>query len=126
MEAPPGLGLEEGYAIFRMEGNLRFREAVDRACAAITWCREREVRRLLIESTGLTGFDNPGTEERFLLGEAFARAGQAAVKVAIVARPEFMDPERFGVTVARNRGLFAQGFASREDALAWLLDPNAE
>jgi hypothetical protein len=40
-------------------------------------------------------------------------------------RPEFMDPELFEVTVARNRGLFGNVFDSEEEALKWLLDPRA-
>ena len=33
-----------------------------------------------------------------------ARAAQAAVKVALVAKEDLLDPARFGMTVARNRG----------------------
>ena len=40
----------------------------------------------------------------------------AAVKVAMVVRPELIDPERFGVTVARNRGLFSNAFSSESEA----------
>ena len=32
-----------------------------------------------------------------------------------------LDPDRFGITVARNRGLFANVFTSETEALAWLL-----
>ena len=45
------------------------------------------------------------------------------VKLAMVVRPEMMDPEKFEVTVATNRGLDGNVFDSEKDALAWLLDP---
>jgi hypothetical protein len=40
----------------------------------------------------------------------------------MVVRPELMDPERFEVTVARNRGLVGNVFHSEKEALAWLLE----
>ena len=44
----------------------------------------------------------------------------------MVALPEMIDPGRFGITVARNRGFFADVFDSEEEAVEWLLDPEAE
>jgi hypothetical protein len=45
------------------------------------------------------------------------------VKLAMVVRPEMVDPDNFEVTVARNRGLMGNVFDSEKDALAWLLGP---
>ena len=53
-------------------------------------------------------------------------AGGAAVKVAVVGRLEVIDPARFGVTVARNRGFFSKAFSSESEAWTWLLDANAD
>jgi hypothetical protein len=36
-----------------------------------------------------------------------------------------IDREKFGLTVARNRGLLGEVFDSDTDALRWLLDPHA-
>jgi len=93
---------------------------------AIVYCRENGIRRLLIDTTKLTGFGSLGTAERFAIGERLARDARAAVKVALVGRPEVLDPSRFGMTVARNRGLFLSTFSSESEAWEWLLDPNAE
>ena len=41
----------------------------------------------------------------------------------MVLRPEMMDPQKFEVTVAGNRGLVGNVFDSEKDALGWLLDP---
>ena len=125
MNAPEDLEVLEGYARFRPTGATSFVEIVGKVVAVITCCREQGIRRLLIDVTQLTGFAPPETIERFDMGKAIAEAGQAAVKVAMVAPPEFLDPQRLGATVARNRGLLAAAFESQEAALAWLLDPKA-
>jgi len=40
--------------------------------------------------------------------------------MAMVIRAEYIDPEKFGVTVARNSGLNTDVFAQEPEALAWL------
>ena len=62
--------------------------------------------------------------ERFTVAQAFTEAARSAVKLSMVVRPEMMDPGKFEVTVATNRGLLGNVFDSEKDALAWLLDPN--
>jgi hypothetical protein len=95
-------------------------------CEAITQAREAGHRKLLINTVLVTGFPPPSTVQRYALGEACAAAGRSAVQVAMVARPEMIDPDRFGMIVARNRGLFADVFTTEAEARAWLLDPNAK
>jgi hypothetical protein len=45
--------------------------------------------------------------------------------MAIVAREEIIDPQKFGVLVARNAGLNAEVSVSLSEALAWLLAQKA-
>jgi hypothetical protein len=59
------------------------------------------------------------------VAQAFAQAARSAVKLALVVRPEMMDPDKFEVTVAKNRWLVGDVFDSEKDALAWLLNPDA-
>jgi hypothetical protein len=40
----------------------------------------------------------------------------------LVVNQEMIDPDRFGVTVAMNRGLNGNVFSTEEEAIAWLLD----
>jgi hypothetical protein len=115
-----------GYATYRPEEHVSFREAGERVSRAVVYCRENGIRRLLIDTTKLTGFEPVGTAERFKIGERLADEAMAAVKIVIVVRPELFDPERFGVLVARNRGLVLNVFSSEAEALTWLLDPIAE
>ena len=75
---------------------------------------------MLVVTTGLIGFPPPTLMERFDFAVQWAGAAEAGICVAVVARPEMIDPHKFGVTVARNRGLIADVFTSEADALAWL------
>jgi len=125
-DRPEHLEIGEGHAVHRPEGNLAFQDALDLLSGAVVYCRENGIRRLLIDIRKLTGFGPVGTAERFRFGERLARDAQGAVKIAFVANPEILDPNRFGMTVARNRGMFSNAFTSESEAWKWLLDPNAE
>ena len=125
-DLPERFEIGDGHATHRPEGHASFQEALELASQAVVYCRENGIRRLLIDTTKLTGFGTLGTAERFTVGERLASDARAAVKVALLARPEVLDPNRFGTTVARNRGLFSSSFSSESEAWKWLLDPNAE
>jgi len=126
MKAPECFEIKEAYSTYRLSGDGPLEEAARKVIEAITFCREQGIRSLLIDTTRWTGHTNPSTLERFEWAEAFAIAARTKVKLALVVRPEFMDPEKFEVTVARNRGLFGNVFDSEKDALTWLLDAKAQ
>jgi len=126
MTAPEHFEIREAYSFCKLEGDGPLEDAANKVIEAITFCREQGIRNLLIDTTHWTGHPNPTTFERFSWAEAFAKAALAKVKVALVVRPEFMDPELFEVTVARNRGLFGNVFDSEKSALDWLVDPKAQ
>jgi hypothetical protein len=122
MNAPEHFEVMEGYSCYRLSGHGPLAEAASKVIAAIAFSREQRIRNLLIDTTNWTGHKNPGTLERFTWAQAFAEAARSVVKVAMVVRPEMMDPDKFEVTVARNRGLTGNVFDSEKDALDWLLD----
>ena len=126
MDSPEHFERVQDYAVYRPVGRFSFEESVDLVCRAIALCREEKIGRVLVDATRMTGIPDLGPEDRFVLADQAARAAQAAVKVALVARETLLDPARFGMTVARNRGLFMSSFSSEPEALLWLLDPNAE
>ena len=125
MKAPEHFEVMEGYCCYRLSGHGRLAEAASKVIEIITFTREEGMRNLLIDTTGWTGHKSPDTSERYNVAEAFAEAARSKVKLAMVVRPEMMDPDKFEVTVAANRGLVGNVFASEKDALAWLLDPAA-
>ncbi len=91
----------------------------------MVFARERRVPKLLVNATGLTGFPSPSLPDRYFSARRFAASGQGIVQLALVIRAEMIDPEKFGVTVARNAGMNADVFATEPGALHWLLRPLA-
>jgi len=123
MEAPEHFEFKEGYSCYRLTGHGSLEEAGSKVIEAITFAREKGIHELLIDTTHWTGHDSPGTVERFDMAVAFTEAARSVVKVAMLVRPEMMDPEKFEVRVATNRGLNGNVFDSEKEALAWLRGP---
>jgi hypothetical protein len=88
--------------------------------AAIGAARSNRARGLLADTTGLTRFTSPDTIQRYRAVETWARG---AVRLAIVAQAEMIDPQRFGGTVAQNRDLVGDIFTTEEEARVWLDGP---
>ena len=108
------------YASFSPEGRMSLEEAVGLVSHAIARCYDQKIARLLIDATRLTGFPPPTIFERYEFVHEWAREARG-VAVAMIARPEHIDPEKFGVTVAHNAGLRCDVFTGGSEALAFLL-----
>lgn len=83
--------------------------------------------KVLFDGREITG--EPLTMERFYYGEFVAQAVMNCIisgkishvpKFAYVLRPPVLDPDRFGETVAKNRGMKVKTFETLEDAISWL------
>jgi hypothetical protein len=120
---PPNFVLLEDYAKFSPELGSDFYQAVACVTKAITFATQQQVKRLLVNTTQLTGFPPPSVTQRFVMAEQWAKASQG-LRLAVVARAELIDPEYFGVTVARNRGLLNHVFTTEAEALDWLFQPD--
>jgi hypothetical protein len=112
--------LEEGRGFYRPVGSVSFDEAVALVRAAIAATRSHQAREILVDTTALTGFPSPTTIQRFFAAVEWAAEAGGCLRLAMVARTEMIDPEKFGVTVARNRGLLSNIFTTEEEARAWL------
>jgi hypothetical protein len=108
------------YAVIRPTGQVTLERAVEMVTDAIAFARGHRFRKLLIDITNLTGFESPGVATRYYTIHEWARAAGGIVCVALVARPEIIDPRKFGTTVANNIGFKADIFTTEEDALIWL------
>ena len=62
----------------------------------------------------------PPTGSGVPFAEAWAMAAGGRVRLALVAPPEHIDPGKFGVTVAANRGMVRDVFVAEAEAIAWL------
>lgn len=115
-----GFVIEEGRGRYRPAGTVSFDAAVALVRVAIASARANQVRDLLVDTTELFGFPSPDTFERFLAAVAWSDEARGGVRLAMVARSEMIDPQRFGVTVAANRGLVSNIFTTETEARAWL------
>jgi hypothetical protein len=111
----------DGYACYSPVGVVSLDKAVELITSALIFAREQKIRRLLVDTTQLTGFPNPSVVDRYWSISKWAGVSQCVVEIAFVLQPHLIDPERFGVTVAINRGMRGDVFETKSDALAWLL-----
>lgn len=111
-------------AYYRPTGKVTLEQGAELVDQAIGYARDRRISRLLINCSKLTGFPSPSLPQRYFLVRGWAKTAQGLVQVAMVARPEMIDPEKFGVTVARNAGFLAEVYPTEPEALAWLKLPS--
>jgi NOL1/NOP2/fmu family ribosome biogenesis protein len=82
-------------------------------------CSRAKGDKLLIDITRAEG--EVSVIEKYLAAEEsqiFARYG---IKVAFIEKPERMDPRRFFLVAARNRGVNVEAFTDFQSAEEWLL-----
>ena len=107
-------------AFFRPEGKVSFEQAIHLFARALKHARELGMRSLLVNTTGLTGFAPPTVLSRHALAVKWAESAGTGLHVALVARNEFIDPQKIGVLMAQNRGVSGDVFTTEAAALSWL------
>jgi hypothetical protein len=105
--------------VFRPTGKVTLERAVEMVMDAIVFAREHRIRKLLVNTSNLTGYEPPNLTARYFFIHDWSRAAPD-VRVALVTRPERIDPQKFGITVAANLGSIIEVFTSEADALNWL------
>ena len=114
---------KKGYAVFRPMGEFSFDEMAHLMSRAVVLCRRQKIGKLLIVSTGVSGFHPPGISGRYNLVERIASDAASKVKIAHVASAEWVRSGKFDIMVAKNRGLEVENFHTESAALEWLLQP---
>jgi hypothetical protein len=112
---------KKGYAVFSPVGEFSFDEMAHLISRAVVLCRRQKIGKLMIVSTGVSGFHPPGISKRYNFFERIASDAASLVRIAHVASPEWVSSGKFGVMVAKNRGLEAENFHTESAALEWLL-----
>lgn len=90
------------------------------ACA-----RQNGITTVLLNTQDICGFDPPDIFSRYWFIRKWAHTSGGMVRLALVARPEMIDAEKFGVIVAQNNGMNADIFPSELEAELWLDDDDA-
>jgi len=116
----------KNYLLAIVSGDYNLRSAQDVYDQAIKIAVAGGHSRLLLDASRVTGA--PTQDERYMLG-LFVAAEQrilasktppAEVQVAVYGRQPLIDPERFGETVAVNRGAKVKVSEHLDEALSWL------
>src|SRR3954471_18820124 len=105
---------------YRPRGVVSFEQAIDEIALGLECARSLGLVDLVVNSFGLSGFPVPSTFGRYAFAVRWAEAAGGALRVAFVARPEFIDRDKIGMTMSQNRGLDANVFDNEADAVQWL------
>ena len=108
-------------AWFRLTGGQMLEDEVLQIADAIARTRQQGLDKLLVDIRHIADVAPPSIAVRHWMMGEWAREGRASVRVAMVTRPEFIDPDRFGVIAGMNSGLVSNVFEDEGRALDWLL-----
>jgi hypothetical protein len=98
---------------------VTFEQGVALVAESIQVARVLGLSDLLVNTTGLTGFASPSVFARYAMATNWAERAGAALRVALVARAELIDPQKIGVLILQNRGGTGDVFTS--EFPAWTL-----
>jgi hypothetical protein len=108
-------------AFYRPVGNVTFERGVAMVAESLAVTRSLGLADILVNTTGLTGFPSPSIFARHAFAVKWAEImGGSGIRIAVVARPEIIDPDKIGMVMAQNRGVSADAFTTELAALAWL------
>lgn len=79
----------------------------------------KKASRILINGLPVTG-PTPSTLDRYKFVQVLVGLPRSP-KIAAAIPPALIDPNRFGETVARNRGVAVRAFDNLEQSVTWLL-----
>ena len=99
---------------------VTFERGVELITQALLRARALGLEDIVVNISGLSGFEPPGVFERYDMITKWVRCVRTCLRVAFVVRSEFIDSQKIGMLIAQNRGLSAEVFDSETDALAWL------
>jgi hypothetical protein len=105
---------------YRPVAEVSFEQAVDMVAESMRHARMLGLVDLLANTSHLTGFAPPTVFARYAMATKWAENTGSTLRVALVARPEVVDPQKIGVLMMQNRGGSGEVFTNETDALALL------
>lgn len=121
-DLPEFLSRETAFALYAPRTEVSLETAVDMISEIIEYCRTYEIGGLLVDARELYGFAQPSVVDRYWFLQRWASEATGQVIIATIQRPEMIDPEQIGITIAANAGLQLNVFDNEPDARAWLLE----
>ena len=65
MNTPDHFETIEDHAVFRPTGEVSLEQGVQLITSAIVYACEQQIKKLMVDITGLTGFNSPNLSERY-------------------------------------------------------------
>jgi len=120
-----GMGIQlqmeqmSGYLAARFTGVGAPPEGSQQAELIAEHCKRTNNDKLLVDTTGVAL--KISLADRFFAGKRWRIFAGYRIKVAFVSRPEQIDPGKFAILVAQNRGVTVETFTDFQAAEEWLL-----
>ncbi len=105
---------------YRPAGNMTFQQAVDFVAEALKHARLQGLADILVNTSQMAGFEPPCTIERYAMITRWVESAGNGLRIAVVARAAFIDPQKIGTVIAQNRGVSIEAFIDEGSALRWL------
>ena len=120
-ELPEYLSIDGEIARYTPTTEVALDTAVEMISRAIEYCREHDIGGLLVDARELYGFPHPSVVDRYWFIRQWAAESDGNVVMSFIQRPEMIDADQIGTTIAANAGLIANVSDSDAAALSWLL-----
>lgn len=115
-----GLEVVATRGFFRPSGIMTFQQAVDFVAEALEHARHQGLADILVNTSRMAGFEPPCTIERYAMITRWVESAGNGLRIAVVARAAFIDPQKIGTVIAQNRGVTIEAFTDEGSALQWL------
>jgi len=110
----------DDIAVFRIVGQFTLPAGIELIRKGIARAREQGIPRMMVVITETSGYEVPSLSMRLSMMRQWADAAGGTIRLVMVCRPEFIDPHKFGVTMAANFGMVANVFETEGEAMDWL------
>jgi hypothetical protein len=112
---------EGNFGRYAPKGDVTLETAIEMISRVIEYARSNSIPGLLIDTRELRGFPRPSVVDRYWFVREWASQAAGKVVIAMVQRPDMIDSDQIGVTMASNAGLTANVFVDETAARNWLL-----
>ena len=120
MDKPYKFEMVDDIAISRLAAQVSWEQATQLLQSVVVSAHQQNIRKLMLVTLGLTGFEPPSIPARYLFMEKLVKIIGWDIRVAFVSRSEMIDARNFGAAAALNDGVITDIFKTEKEALVWL------